>query len=476
MAERLAGAGGSVRFSEYVVAGGDTVAVRNSGSDGSVRLRWQHKDHLGSVVALTDETGAVAERLSFDAWGKRRNPNGSDDPAGALTSQATRGFTGHEMLDDVDLVHMNGRVYDPITARFTSADPRVDRKFGSQGWNRYAYVGNNPLTNIDPSGYSWVSNTVGRMLGPVAGLSFIPAVHRVEQRVFSNQIAASALMASSVFCGPYAAACAAANAAYLSSLHGGGLMDMGKAAAIAYVTAAAFQGVGALSAADGPLAGAGIGSDGLYAANVAGSAMVGCASTAAGGGSCGSGALSAGFGAAAAPAIAGLPKEWRLVSAMIAGGTGSVLGGGKFGNGATTAAFQYLFNQMASEARQAQSGVSAGEQLAEQRFSGEATYYNLPGNNTASGAPFDPNADAAAMYQKGVRLGDQVRVELQSDPSRSVDVIVNDTGPFARGSDGRALRPLQADPRTIIDLTPHAFKELTGDLRQGRVPVTVIKP
>jgi rare lipoprotein A (peptidoglycan hydrolase) len=161
---------------------------------------------------------------------------------------------------------------------------------------------------------------------------------------------------------------------------------------------------------------------------------------------------------------------------MIAGGTGSVLGGGKFGNGATTAAFQYLFNQMASEARQAQSGVSAGEQLAEQRFSGEATYYNLPGNNTASGAPFDPNADAAAMYQKGVRLGDQVRVELQSDPSRSVDVIVNDTGPFARGSDGRALRPLQADPRTIIDLTPHAFKELTGDLRQGRVPVTVIKP
>jgi RHS repeat-associated protein len=125
MAERLAGAGGSVRFSEYVVAGGDTVAVRNSGSDGSVRLRWQHKDHLGSVVALTDETGAVAERLSFDAWGKRRNPNGSDDPAGALTSQATRGFTGHEMLDDVDLVHMNGRVYDPITARFTSADPFV---------------------------------------------------------------------------------------------------------------------------------------------------------------------------------------------------------------------------------------------------------------------------------------------------------------------------------------------------------------
>jgi len=38
----------------------------------------------------------VAERLSYDAWGKRRQPNGADDPAGALTSQTTRGFTGHE--------------------------------------------------------------------------------------------------------------------------------------------------------------------------------------------------------------------------------------------------------------------------------------------------------------------------------------------------------------------------------------------
>ena len=80
--------------------------------------RYFHHDHLGSVAVLTNETGAVVERLSYDAWGKRRQPNGADDPAGSLTSQTTRGFTGHEQLDDVDLIHMNGRVYDPLLGRF----------------------------------------------------------------------------------------------------------------------------------------------------------------------------------------------------------------------------------------------------------------------------------------------------------------------------------------------------------------------
>jgi RHS repeat-associated protein len=72
---------------------------------------------------LTDEAGAVVERLSFDPWGKRRQPNGADDPAGTITSQTSKGFTGHEELDSVGLVHMNGRVYDPVIGR--AACPRA---------------------------------------------------------------------------------------------------------------------------------------------------------------------------------------------------------------------------------------------------------------------------------------------------------------------------------------------------------------
>jgi hypothetical protein len=53
----------------------------------------------------------------------------------------------------VGLIHMNGRVYDPAVGRFLSRDPYIDGVASSQGANGYAYVGNNPLTYIDPSGY-----------------------------------------------------------------------------------------------------------------------------------------------------------------------------------------------------------------------------------------------------------------------------------------------------------------------------------
>jgi hypothetical protein len=55
---------------------------------------------LGSVAVITDAAGQVVERLSYDAWGKRRYPNGGDDPTGAITSLTTKGFTGHEQIDE----------------------------------------------------------------------------------------------------------------------------------------------------------------------------------------------------------------------------------------------------------------------------------------------------------------------------------------------------------------------------------------
>lgn len=57
----------------YVRGGGSSVAVVKRIA-GVLQTRYLHKDHLGSVVALTDNTGAVLERYSYDAWGKRRDP------------------------------------------------------------------------------------------------------------------------------------------------------------------------------------------------------------------------------------------------------------------------------------------------------------------------------------------------------------------------------------------------------------------
>ena len=65
-----------------------------------------------------------------------------------------RGFTGHEHLDALALVHMNGRVYDPVLGRFVSADPYIQFPESTQGLNRYSYVRNNPLHATDPNGYT----------------------------------------------------------------------------------------------------------------------------------------------------------------------------------------------------------------------------------------------------------------------------------------------------------------------------------
>ncbi|MBK6277195.1 MAG: RHS repeat-associated core domain-containing protein [Gammaproteobacteria bacterium] len=64
-----------------------------------------------------------------------------------------RGYTGHEHLDDVGLIHMNGRVHDPSLGRMLSPDPITQSPENAQDYNRYAYVMNNPLRFVDPSGY-----------------------------------------------------------------------------------------------------------------------------------------------------------------------------------------------------------------------------------------------------------------------------------------------------------------------------------
>ena len=56
------------------------------------------------------------------------------------------------MLDGFGLINMNGRVYDPVIARFLSPDNYVQSPTNSQGFNRYSYCLNNPLVYTDPDG------------------------------------------------------------------------------------------------------------------------------------------------------------------------------------------------------------------------------------------------------------------------------------------------------------------------------------
>ncbi|WP_299587552.1 RHS repeat-associated core domain-containing protein [uncultured Microbulbifer sp.] len=107
---------------------------------------------------ITDKVGKVVQEMSFDAWGQRRNSaNWNALSLAELSnfdhSRTTRGYTGHEMLDEVGLIHMNGRIYDPRLGRFMQADPFIQATADTQMNNRYSYVRNNSLNATDPSGY-----------------------------------------------------------------------------------------------------------------------------------------------------------------------------------------------------------------------------------------------------------------------------------------------------------------------------------
>ena len=71
-------------------------------------------DHLNSPTSIADTAGTPnVERDSYDAWGKRRHPDATDDSGCSIASRIPRGYTGHEMLDQLCLVNMNARLYDP---------------------------------------------------------------------------------------------------------------------------------------------------------------------------------------------------------------------------------------------------------------------------------------------------------------------------------------------------------------------------
>jgi RHS repeat-associated protein len=135
---------------------GEVQVIRRS--DGTNETLYLTTDHLGSTDTVMNAAGTVLARTSFTAWGARRGSGWTDAPSPsewqAIADTSRRGYTGHEALDNVLLVHMNGRVYDPAIGRFLSADPYVDGAGSSQGWNRYSYVRNNPLKYSDPSGYT----------------------------------------------------------------------------------------------------------------------------------------------------------------------------------------------------------------------------------------------------------------------------------------------------------------------------------
>lgn len=155
----------------YIFGGDGLVAIRVNDDTGD-NVTYVHKDHLGSIQCLTNDAGALAQEMSYDAWGNRRDPvtwQVYTTPQAGLKTD--RGFTGHEHIDLFALVNMDGRVYDPVIGRFLSADPVIQDPENLQSLNRYAYCINNPLSLTDPSGYSWLSDNWKSLLSAAIAIT-----------------------------------------------------------------------------------------------------------------------------------------------------------------------------------------------------------------------------------------------------------------------------------------------------------------
>ena len=132
--------------------------VYNVVASALLNIQYFHYDHLDSVKAISNGAGKLVGINYYDAFGSPIiEPSADSDTEEQDKTESNIALGGHEAISGFDLIHMNGRVYNPEIARFLSADPFIPFAFGAQGLNRYSYVYNNPLRYTDPTGYSPLS-------------------------------------------------------------------------------------------------------------------------------------------------------------------------------------------------------------------------------------------------------------------------------------------------------------------------------
>jgi RHS repeat-associated protein len=307
--------------------------------------------------AVLDDTGQIVTSASFDSWGERRStvdwrqigvaalgPN----PISLLRAITARGFTGHEMIDALGIVHMNGRIYDAHLGRFLQADPIVQNGADLQSFNRYSYVRNNPVNLVDPSGYSWLSKKWKKLW---KNKIFRVVVAAVVTYVTAGWAAgwAGGLVATAGISGTAATIATGAIVGAVAGFAGGAVMTGTlKGALTGAVSGALFGGIGGYFDKMANLQG-GVLNGGQFTGKVLSHATAGGVMNDLQGGKFGHGFISAGMTAAFGGSIDNIDKGQsrsllRVMAASTVGGTTSKLTGGKFANGAMTGAFSRALN------------------------------------------------------------------------------------------------------------------------------------
>ncbi|ODS89086.1 MAG: hypothetical protein ABS44_05700 [Chryseobacterium sp. SCN 40-13] len=221
-------------FSKYYSEAGDFEIIRNNQQDteklviyiggspyesdiiyvkdfeGNEGYNFLHKDYLGSILAITDENKNILEQRHYDAWGKLTHlkADGNIFISGSGLEEylrektineggliVDRGYTSHEHLHGVELIHMNGRLYDPLLKRFLNADENIQDPYNTQNYNKYGYVMNNPLMYNDPSGefaflipvFAWIAaNAVAIGTAALIGAAIGAGMYLVQAVITGN--------------------------------------------------------------------------------------------------------------------------------------------------------------------------------------------------------------------------------------------------------------------------------------------------
>lgn len=293
------------------------------------------QDHLGSAAVVLDDAGTILDRFSFDAWGKRRGSDWKPLTIRTFTSPfvSPRGYTGHEHFDEVDIVHMNGRIYDPTVGRFLNVDATIQDESDLQNLNAYSYVLNRPLVYTDPSGFLF------------SGVGKWWKKHKAEAASVAGMIVGYMIG------GPFGAGFGGSFAGTLAvgGSFGDALLAGARGGAYSTLQAGLSFGVGDLYGHET------IAWSAQHAVKILAHGSTSALVTSLQGGKWEHGFISAAFTEIATPGIRSSERSLlrsnnaQIAAAAVIGGTASAIGGGKFSNGALTGAFMYIYNANGGE-------------------------------------------------------------------------------------------------------------------------------
>ncbi|WP_130733284.1 RHS repeat-associated core domain-containing protein [Flavobacterium sp. J27] len=152
-------ASADVEFVTYIGGDGYNTPVVLKSNGTTQEYLYLHRDYQGSILGITNANGVVLEKRMFDVWGtliQYANSSGvTTVPTVSTALLLDRGYTGHEHLLGVNVINMNGRIYDDKLHRFFQPDNNIQNPLNAQNFNRYAYVMNNPTKYSDPTGEFW---------------------------------------------------------------------------------------------------------------------------------------------------------------------------------------------------------------------------------------------------------------------------------------------------------------------------------